>query len=247
VIAVMMRRIAAASRSAKVVVPPPRRRRLSTGSARAATAGGRDILALPAGADASRYDHAVTEPPDRHDASSKDGGGGDARASEAGVRKVVRQIEALRQGAGPRSATPAEATDVPASGAGGIPGQEAQRPCHPALREIERLRAARARRTKDLSIIDLVARAQKQAADVHRRLGELIELWDANVPEDIAAHTSLTAMRGGVLHVAVDSSAIAYELDRLLREGLDVRLRQQYRRTLTRVKVTLAPMKPLQH
>lgn len=192
---------------------------------------GRDILALSAQAEASRYDHAMTGRPNKPGESSRDGGGGDARASKARVREVVRQIEALRE-------TPVPLPE-PASAAEPAPGQ--------AARQIERLRAARARRNKDLSIADLVAGTQKRAADVHRRLGELIELWHANVPEEIVAHTRLTAVRGGVLHVAVDSSAVAYELDRLLREGLLVTLRQQHRRTLTRVKVTLAPMKPGQH
>jgi hypothetical protein len=173
--------------------------------------------------------------------------GGDAGPSQARLREVVRQIEALRNEPDPSNFAAAGGETASAPGAGGASGEASDRLSQRAAREIERLRAMRARRTKDLAITGIVAATRKQAADVHRRLGELIELWDALVPAEIADHTRLTALRGGVLHVAVDSSAIAYELDRLLREGLLVTLRQRHRRTLARVKVTLAPTNESQH
>ena len=112
-----------------------------------------------------------------------------------------------------------------------------------AASEIEKLRGFRQWRGKDVSITALVSAQQRQAASVHRRLGELIELWTEHVPPNIAAHTTLTTMRGGVLHVAAESSAVRFEADRLLRGGLLAELRRHYRGTLSTVKITVAATK----
>ncbi len=47
----------------------------------------------------------------------------------------------------------------------------------------------------------------------------------------------MTAIRGGVVQVTVDTSATAYELDRRLREGLEQQMRRAYGKTFVRVKV----------
>ncbi len=112
-----------------------------------------------------------------------------------------------------------------------------------AASHIEKLRGFRQWRGKDVSITALISAQQRQAASVHRRLGELIELWMEHVPPNIASRTTLTTMRGGVLHVTAESSAVRFEADRLLREGLLAELRRQYRGTLSTVKITVAPTK----
>lgn len=186
---------------------------------------------------------------DARDANTPTGepsGGGVARDSDAHLREVVRQIEAMRRQHG-SSAISASAFD--AGDATCICRTETGRPGkspEEAAREIQRLGASRARFARELSIAAIVTATRKQAADVHRRLGELIELWEEFVPQEIAAHTTLAALKGGVLHVTVDSSSIAYELDRLLREGLVIVLRRRYRSTLTRVKVSLSVPTQLQ-
>ncbi len=106
-----------------------------------------------------------------------------------------------------------------------------------AAREIERLREHRAFKGKNVSITRIVDATQKRSERVQRKLGELISLWEAAVPTLISERTKLVSLKGGVLHVAAESSAVSYELDRLLRGGLLVTLRGQYHGTLTRIKV----------
>jgi hypothetical protein len=186
---------------------------------------------------------------DARDANTPTGepsGGGVVRDSDAHLRDVVRQIEAMRRehGSNAASASTLHAGDVTCvcGAQAGRPGKSPEE----AAREIARLGASRARFARELSIAAIITATRNQAADVHRKLGELIELWEELVPQEVAAHTALTALKGGVLHVTVDSSSIAYELDRLLREGLVIALRTRYRGTLTRVKVSLAVPAQLQ-
>lgn len=103
--------------------------------------------------------------------------------------------------------------------------------------EIARLQKLRSRTPKDLSISGLVQAIQGQAEQTQKKLGELINLWDELVPPELAEHSSLLGIRGGVLQVAADSSALVFEIDRLLREGLLKELRSRYHGTLMRVKV----------
>lgn len=104
-------------------------------------------------------------------------------------------------------------------------------------RQIETLRALRSRPERDLRVGDLIKRTLKENSQRQKRLGQLIDLWEELVPRDLAAKTVIEHLRAGVLHVTVDSSATAYELDRQLREGLEALLRSRYRGTLVRVKV----------
>ncbi len=104
-------------------------------------------------------------------------------------------------------------------------------------RQIERRRQLRGRRSRPLAISSAVRAVAADATRTHRRLGHFIELWEAIVPPEVAAHTCLEALRRGVAHVTVDSASTAYELDRLLRSGLTQDLRRSFRGTLVRVKV----------
>ena len=64
----------------------------------------------------------------------------------------------------------------------------------------------------------------KKAAAAHRQTGSFTRLWLERVPPEISRHTTLHGLTRGVLTVAVDDSAALYELDRLLRGGLDHQL-----------------------
>ena len=109
-------------------------------------------------------------------------------------------------------------------------------------RQIKQLQSNRAAKPRDLSIADVVSATADHAERTHKKLGTLIELWEELVPADIACHTSLSGLRTGVLHVVVDSSSAAFELDRLLRGGLTNELRKRFRGTLVRVKTRTAPL-----
>ena len=85
---------------------------------------------------------------------------------------------------------------------------------------LERLRGWRNRKERDLSLGFLRDQFKRQVARPHKQLEKLVELWAELVPAELAAHTRLAGLSRGVLHVEVDSPAHLYELDRLLRCGL---------------------------
>lgn len=107
------------------------------------------------------------------------------------------------------------------------------------LQQIEQIRRLRSKAERDNTISRVIAQTADHAQRTHKQLGELIVLWEQLVPAELATHTSLVGFRAGVLHVVVDSSPIAFELDRLLRSGLIEQMRARFRGTLTRVKTRL--------
>jgi hypothetical protein len=112
------------------------------------------------------------------------------------------------------------------------------------IRTIEELRRHRARPQRETSIAPIVGAWARNATRVQRRLGELIALWEELLPAEVASRTAVTGLRGGTLQVNVDSAAAMYELDRLLRGGLEQSLRERWRGSLMRVRVRLGPLGP---
>lgn len=108
-----------------------------------------------------------------------------------------------------------------------------------AAREIENVRRHRARPPRDVSIGGLLQATQTHAEKVQRRAGALIELWATLLPPDLVSRTEITALRGSILHVRADSSAVAFDLDRRLRGGVLATMRERSAATLTRVRVTV--------
>ncbi|MHC4218099.1 MAG: DciA family protein [Planctomycetota bacterium] len=108
-----------------------------------------------------------------------------------------------------------------------------------AFERIARLQEQHRRPEPDRSIGGLVSSVAVEAERTQQRLGSFVDLWEGLVPADVASHTRVVGLRGGVAHVTVDSSSTAYEIDRRLREGLEQQLRRAYGKTLIRVKVTV--------
>ncbi len=108
----------------------------------------------------------------------------------------------------------------------------------PAAR-LEQLRNWRARPDREVAIGSLIDAKLADAQRTRKRLGSFVELWETVLPDELAAHTRVTGIRGGVVQVAVDSSATAYELDRRLREGLEEQMRRAYGKTFVRVRITV--------
>ena len=158
--------------------------------------------------------------------------------SASKTRPTTRADDDVVGAAGSQQASDAESATHPAGGQTPEISKAATQVAH----EIERLREHRARPGRNLSIAAMIEATRKRSERARRQLGQLIELWHSFVPAEIADRTTLTALRGGVLHVTVDSSAVAYELDRLLREGLLAQLRSAYRGTLTRVKACVCEL-----
>src|SRR5436190_4217001 len=106
-----------------------------------------------------------------------------------------------------------------------------------AKNEIERLRKHRARPGREMSTATTISAIAGDTTRTHKKLGQLIELWEQLVPADLASQTSITSLRGGIAQVQVNSAAAGFEIDRLLRSRLLVQLRGGFAGTLHRVKV----------
>ncbi len=113
-----------------------------------------------------------------------------------------------------------------------------------AATQIEQLRKHRQRRERDLSITQLVGAMADDARRTHRRLGALIDLWSQLVPGELEQHSRVLGVRGGVVQVQCDSSSTKYELDRLLRQGLEQELRKRYPSTLTKIRLSIGDVEP---
>ena len=116
-------------------------------------------------------------------------------------------------------------------------------PIHDArFARLRRIAPSRRLPTRDVSITGLIAAAEKDARRAQRRLGSFSECWAALVPENIRADCQLGDIRGGAVTILVGSSAAKFELDRLLRAGLEAQLRSNFDGPLTRVKTKLAAL-----
>lgn len=94
----------------------------------------------------------------------------------------------------------------------------------PPMDRLEQLRRWRVWPDPDLSLSFLSKKFKKKVVRPHKQMGEMAHLWLTLVPAKLAQHTRLDGLTRGVLHVKVDSSARLYELDRLLRCGLQNQL-----------------------
>ena len=105
---------------------------------------------------------------------------------------------------------------------------------------LERVRDIRRRKQPDHSLAFLKPYFQYQVARPHKQMAGIIDLWRQLVPPELLAHTRLESLTRSVLRVGVDSSAHLYALDRLLRSGLEDRLRRDAKATkLRRVHLKL--------
>ncbi len=73
----------------------------------------------------------------------------------------------------------------------------------------------------------------------YKQVSVIVAAWEEQVPPELSRHCRLESLRRGVLRVAVDSSEHLYELDRLLREGLEATLQRAHRGGLRRVQLVL--------
>ena len=88
---------------------------------------------------------------------------------------------------------------------------------------------------------DIYARFfDKRYARPHRQLGQLADVWRRLVPETLHARTALRSLHRGVLTVAVDDSATLYQLDRVLRGGVENEIKQQINGAVRRIKLEQA-------
>lgn len=106
---------------------------------------------------------------------------------------------------------------------------------------LNRLRQWRTRPDRDVSLGFLKDQFKREVEKPYKQLHAIAEIWEELVPESLAAHVRLESLSRGILRVAVDSSPARYELDRLLRGGMEQELIVRFKGPAFRsVKVRVA-------
>jgi hypothetical protein len=106
------------------------------------------------------------------------------------------------------------------------------------VKRLVRLQELRGRLEPDTSIRGLLESIARDARRTNDRLGSLIDLWEELVPPRLAGRCRVASLRRGIMRVEADSAATAFELDRLLRGGLEQSLRVRFGATLRSVRVS---------
>ncbi len=70
-----------------------------------------------------------------------------------------------------------------------------------------------------------------------RNLGELAVAWDEVIPADLREHTALEGFSRGTLTVLVDSAAHRFQLEMLLKGGIQKALAERIPGALNRIKL----------
>ncbi|MEO0477168.1 MAG: DciA family protein [Planctomycetota bacterium] len=99
----------------------------------------------------------------------------------------------------------------------------------PVQEHLDRLRKDRSLPKRDLSLGFLSEQFKKDVAKPFKQLGDLAELWAELVPSHLVERSRLIGLSRGVLHVEVDNPAAHYEIDRLLRGGLQKQLIESHK------------------
>lgn len=94
---------------------------------------------------------------------------------------------------------------------------------------LNRLRDWRNRKDFDHSMGFMKAQFKRDVEKPYKQLVAMAELWPRLVPADLVARTKLETISRGVLKVIVDSSGALFQLDRLLRDGLETKIITQHK------------------
>jgi len=70
-----------------------------------------------------------------------------------------------------------------------------------------------------------------------KKLSELSVIWDELLPDVIRDHTVLDDFSNGTLKVVVDSPAVRFELQTLLRSGIEKELKTRFNGPLNKIKI----------
>lgn len=99
----------------------------------------------------------------------------------------------------------------------------------PAQDHLDRLRKDRSLPNPDLSLGFVAEQFKRDVAKPYKQLGDLSALWQDLVPAALVDKSRLVGLSRGVLHVEVDNPAAHFEIDRLLRGGLQKQLIQSHK------------------
>jgi|GEM_PF-438525 len=99
----------------------------------------------------------------------------------------------------------------------------------PTQEHLDRLRKSRSLPKPDLSLGFMAEQFKRDVAKPYLQLGDLAELWRQLVPAKLVERSRLVGLSRGTLHLEVDNPAAHFEIDRLLREGLQKQLIQGHK------------------
>ena len=85
---------------------------------------------------------------------------------------------------------------------------------------LNKIRHWRNRPERDLSLGFMQDDFKRDVQKPFKQLAQMAEVWATLVPAQLQQRTRLESLSRGVLRVVVDSSSSLYELDRLMRQGL---------------------------
>lgn len=106
---------------------------------------------------------------------------------------------------------------------------------------LDALRRHRVRPERDDSLGFMVDQFQREVARPFKQLGAISGVWGELVPSELARAARLDSLQRGTLTVSVTTSAVLYELDRRLRDGLERELIVRHKgAAFRRVKLRLA-------
>jgi hypothetical protein len=71
-----------------------------------------------------------------------------------------------------------------------------------------------------------------------KQLSQLAIIWDEVIPDRIRSHTALETFSRGVLTVMVDTASVRFQLQTLLRGGLERAIRERFSGALNKIRLT---------
>lgn len=98
-----------------------------------------------------------------------------------------------------------------------------------AQQHLDLLRKSRSLPRRDLTLGFMTDQFKREVAKAFQQLGDLAELWRELVPQRLVACSRLIGLSRGTLYVEVDHAAAHFEIDRLLRSGLQTDLIRRHK------------------
>lgn len=109
-----------------------------------------------------------------------------------------------------------------------------------ALPGVARVREARLRPARDLSMAGPMDRELREIRKLKRAVGAIAQAWNATVPQELLKRTGLQSLSRGVLTVAVPDAATRFLLDRHLRGGGERALIGQSAAAIRSVRIVIS-------
>lgn len=112
---------------------------------------------------------------------------------------------------------------------------------------LRKLRQWRNTPESDLSMNFINDEFKKNIQRPYKQLHAMAQVWSELIPPAILPRTRLVSLQRGVLQVMVDSSSTLYELDRLLRQGLQTQIiRQHTGPAVSRIQLRVGPIETVE-